>query len=49
MELAHETGQPLLGISLAQQLFQKARSTGLGREGTQAWYKVVDMLSGTNR
>ncbi len=46
MELAQEAGQPLMGTSLVQQMFQEARDRGLGREGTQALYKVVEMLSG---
>jgi 3-hydroxyisobutyrate dehydrogenase len=48
MELAHEAGQPLMGTSLVQQMFQEARDRGFGREGTQALYKVVEMLSGTS-
>jgi len=45
MELASEGGQPLLGTSLVQQLFQEARQSGLGRQGTQALCRVVDSLA----
>jgi len=44
MELAHQTGQPLVGGSLIQQLFAEAQQMGLGRSGTQALYKVIDGL-----
>jgi len=44
MELAHDGGQPLVGTSLAQQLFAEAQDMGLGREGTQALCRVIDSL-----
>jgi 3-hydroxyisobutyrate dehydrogenase-like beta-hydroxyacid dehydrogenase len=44
MELAHDGGQPLLGTSLVQQLFAEAQDMGLGREGTQALCRVIEML-----
>jgi 3-hydroxyisobutyrate dehydrogenase-like beta-hydroxyacid dehydrogenase len=44
MELASEGGQPLVGTSLVQQLFQEAQNIGLGREGTQALHRVIDTL-----
>jgi 3-hydroxyisobutyrate dehydrogenase-like beta-hydroxyacid dehydrogenase len=44
-ELGAESKQPLLGLGLAQQLFTAAQNQGLGREGTQALYRVIDALS----
>ncbi|MDH7600347.1 MAG: NAD(P)-dependent oxidoreductase [Sedimentisphaerales bacterium] len=44
MELAQQTGQPLVGGSLIQQLFSEAQQMGLGRSGTQALYKVIEQL-----
>lgn len=41
MELGQETGQALEGAGLAQRFFDAAQSGGLGREGTQALYKVI--------
>jgi len=45
MELAHEGRQPLVGTSLVQQLFAEAQGMGLGREGTQALHRVIEMLA----
>jgi len=44
-ELGGESKQPLLGLGLAQQLFTAAQNQGLGREGTQALYRVIEALS----
>lgn len=44
LELAHEAGLPLMGTSLAQQLFHEAQDEGYGRLGTQALYKVIENL-----
>ena len=44
-ELGAETQQPLMGLGLAQQLFKAAQNQGLGREGTQALYRVIEVLS----
>ncbi len=44
LELAHESGQPLIGASLAQQLFHEAQSEGHGKLGTQAIYKIIEKL-----
>ncbi len=44
-ELGSESQQPLLGLSLAQQLFKAAQNQGWGREGTQALSRVIEALS----
>ncbi|MFC1765144.1 NAD(P)-dependent oxidoreductase [Planctomycetota bacterium] len=44
MELGQDTDQPLVGAGLAQQLFAAAQHMDLGREGTQALYKVIESL-----
>lgn len=46
-ELGADTQQPLMGLSLARQLFKAAQNLGLGREGTQALYRVIEALSGS--
>lgn len=44
-ELAEETTTPLLGASLAQQLWRSAQVRGFGREGIQSMVKVVAELA----
>ena len=44
-EAAAEAGVPLLGASMAQQLWRSAQTYGLGHEGIQAMFKVVQQLA----
>jgi len=48
LEMAKENVVPLIGTSLAEQLFCEAQQRGLGRKGTQALFEVVEKLSNSN-
>lgn len=43
---AEEAGVPLLGASVAQQLWRAAQSQGMGEEGIQSVFKVIDQMAG---
>jgi 3-hydroxyisobutyrate dehydrogenase len=45
MEAAQHSGTELAATGLVQQLFTSAQAEGLGKEGTQALFKVVEQLS----
>jgi 3-hydroxyisobutyrate dehydrogenase len=45
MELAQEFKASMPGTALAQQLFTAAQAHGLGREGTQALAKIIQVLN----
>ena len=42
LEAAHELGLSPAAVSLVQRLFERARSQGRGRDGTQALFEMVE-------
>ena len=48
-EAANEADVPLLGASLAQQLWRVAQAHGLGHEGIQSMFKVLEQMANTGR
>jgi len=48
-EAAAEAGVPTLGAALAQQLWRTAQAHGLGRDGIQGMFKVIEQMANIQR